>query len=136
MAICIGSMGRGRFAELDFDHDEAEIFERGERGVQIGPLATVPIASIDAVDDDHDPTLDPESHHTKNLLMFLAADKMIETLRCVLAKLKPRDDMGERDDAEFQLYLTTSGGLDRWQEDSYLVREIEDVLEQVTKVPE
>lgn len=126
MTTCIGSMGRGRWAELDFDHDEAEIFEHGKDGRKVGPLARVPIASIEPEDDKHDPTLDPESHHTADLLMFLAADRMLRAIRFALAKLEPRENRETENDADHQ----------RWCEDDEMARELSDALEWATKVPE
>ncbi len=126
MTICIGSMGKGRFAELDIDHEDAEIFERGTKGEHIGPLATVPIDLLDPVDDDHDPTLDPDSRDNKNLMMFLVADRMLATLQLLAGRLRERDAAGSLPDAEFQAYLARDPR-QRWREDSEMFREVEEV---------
>jgi len=136
MTQCIGHMGYGRYATLDFDHNEAEIFER-DKGGTCGPLATVPFDGQDPVDEDHDPALDPDSWQNKNLLMFLHSDMMLKVLIYCRDKLAPRDEAGEGSDADFEKYLTDPGmSKARWDEDCAMLREIEEVLEWVTTVPE
>jgi hypothetical protein len=114
-------MGQGRFAELHFENDVAEIYDHAQAGTY-GPLATVPIKST--IQDEYGETaLDPECEQSKNLMMFLHADRMLRTLEYLQKKLAAR---------------TTEERMDEptWPEDDAMLREVEEAIELATTVPQ
>jgi len=122
---CIGHMGRGRYAELNFDDAEAVIKDQLESGDET-VVATVPFGSYEEETEEYDAKLDPDHPQNKRLWEIVCAPDLVRALRFVEKKLAPRED---RED---------SGGEDhvRWREDSEMLREVQEVLERLDKLPE
>ena len=125
MVQCIGSMGDGWFAELDFDHNEATVLERGKGGRRIGPIATVPIGAYEPETDEYDPKLCNDEQN-RRLMNIVAVPRTMAALRYAQSILKKRED---REPPDGQPYTD-------WREDMQVLREVEQALEWASTVPE
>lgn len=127
MTRCIGRMGIGLFAELDFVMREACIYEHKTDPTQgmHGLLATVPIGNV-TKNADGDDALAKTDPWNLRLVQFLAIDDLMSAIRHVAEVLSCREDTTTSSPVEYR----------RWQEDMNMLRSVRRALELATTVPD
>lgn len=80
---CIGRIGGGKddwYAQLDFNQHEAMVVRRGDHGITVGPIATVPLGDVWPEDDDYDPEL-MDDEQNRNLMQIVFSPEIVRACR-------------------------------------------------------